>query len=639
MQKKLRNPTTARIRWEARGDKLLPFNPEFEDFYTSLDGDASESICVFMEANRLEERFSVGGSFCIAELGFGFGLNFLLSAALFLEKNQNKNDRLSFVSFELYPPSAADLECYLQSVDLSQLAAKDQIRQLAIELLRQYPAPLLGGHRIILADGRIQLTLFLGEAGELLREARFLADAWFLDGFAPSRNSALWSDEILSSVAAKSGLETTLSSYTAASAVRKTLEACGYQVSKLPGYGNKRERIIAEFRPDSTESGKEQPLKKTAESNQSVCVIGAGLAGVTAAHALLKRGFSVELIERQPLIAAGSSGNAAAVLQPYPLAQQSPRSRFYLLGFLHSLRALTELGGFAVETGFIQCAALRLVINKQLKNVYELLPAPAIPQAMVAAVRSDEHPLLRELHIAEDALHFPTAGVIAPKTLCNSLVEHFHRHYPERFRLQLETEAIQIERTNGYWSVSRADGTRMYQGDQVVLANASDSRAFAQSSHLPLRPLRGEIVELRETCGSRRLAAVLCADTYITPALNGVHVAGATYDHRMTSLEPTVEKQIDIIEKLSKWSPHLRFAEEDILGGRAGFRATTPDRMPMIGRISEEHNGLYISSGHGSRGTSSCFIAAEIIASEIVGEPAPLELDLIEAISAQRFGR
>ncbi|MEM9737116.1 MAG: MnmC family methyltransferase, partial [Pseudomonadota bacterium] len=67
-----------------------------------------------------------------------------------------------------------------------------------------------------------------------------MAEAWFLDGFAPARNPELWEPDLLAEVARHTAPEGTFATYTAAGHVRRTLEAVGFAVERRPGFGRKR---------------------------------------------------------------------------------------------------------------------------------------------------------------------------------------------------------------------------------------------------------------------------------------------------------------------------------------------------------------------------------------------------------------
>lgn len=89
------------------------------------------------------------------------------------------------------------------------------------------------------------LEIVRGDARETLPGHDGLADAWFLDGFAPAKNPELWGDALMAEVAAHTAPGGTLASYTAAGHVRRALAAAGLEVTRAPGFGRKRHMTVA----------------------------------------------------------------------------------------------------------------------------------------------------------------------------------------------------------------------------------------------------------------------------------------------------------------------------------------------------------------------------------------------------------
>ena len=136
------------------------------DVYFSRRGGVEETRCVFIDGNRLAERFAGLGAgadarpFLIGETGFGTGLNFLVVRRLFLE-TAPAGARLRFVSFEQAPLTRDDLERCAGSLETSGhpcLAA--DARMLAPRM----PPRLAGWHRRVFDGGRVDLCLWLGDA-------------------------------------------------------------------------------------------------------------------------------------------------------------------------------------------------------------------------------------------------------------------------------------------------------------------------------------------------------------------------------------------------------------------------------------------------------------------------------------------
>lgn len=225
----------ADIVWDEKG---LPRSVAFDDkYFCELDGYA-ESLYTFCGGNQLIERFAKLSSetFVIGETGFGTGLNFLSAWQLF-EKHAGTNSRLHFISIEKFPMTVNDLE--------RSLRVWKDLDQQANQLVSQYEQILNGSEGKFL-NGRVMLTVLFDDvlnALEAMRQKSYSIEAWFLDGFAPSKNPEMWSPEVFKRIAAVSHSGTTLATFTCAGHVRRGLEETGFQVEKAPGFGMKRHML------------------------------------------------------------------------------------------------------------------------------------------------------------------------------------------------------------------------------------------------------------------------------------------------------------------------------------------------------------------------------------------------------------
>lgn len=204
-------------------DNAIPVSTRFDDPYFSLDNGLAETRHVFLDGNGLPTRFSPG--FHIAELGFGTGLN-LLTAWMAWEQS-GQDTPLQFTSFEAYPMSAEEMERAL----------------FAFPALATYAGRLVAAYdedQTLASLGGINAKVVLGDARETLRAEAFQADAWFLDGFSPAKNPELWDSDLLAQVGTHTKPGGTAATYTAAGFVRRNLEAAGFSVERIPGFGRKR---------------------------------------------------------------------------------------------------------------------------------------------------------------------------------------------------------------------------------------------------------------------------------------------------------------------------------------------------------------------------------------------------------------
>lgn len=209
----------ARLSWR---DGTVPVSDQFDDPYFSIQDGLAETEHVFLAGNDLPGRFAPG--FRIAELGFGTGLNML--AAWRAWETAGQEGPLRFTSFEAFPMVPADMA----------------------KALEAFPAIAPWGERF-LAEwsgtgrcdlGSLQLEVIAGDARMSLPEWTGQADAWFLDGFSPAKNPELWEEALMAQVAAHTAPGGTAATYTAAGFVRRGLEAAGFEVTRIPGYGRKR---------------------------------------------------------------------------------------------------------------------------------------------------------------------------------------------------------------------------------------------------------------------------------------------------------------------------------------------------------------------------------------------------------------
>ena len=214
----------AKIRWE---DGDLPVSTQFDDPYFSRHDGLAETRHVFLDGNNLAQRFSGASSFSIAELGFGTGLNALAAIALW-RQTAPPGARLSYTAFELYPMTGEEMA--------RALTAWPELTDLAQSLLAAWPATEI-------ALPGADLSVVIGDARQTVPGWTGVAQAWFLDGFAPSRNPQMWEATLLQAVHDHTAPGGTFATYSAAGAVRRALAGAGYQVSRVPGYGRKREML------------------------------------------------------------------------------------------------------------------------------------------------------------------------------------------------------------------------------------------------------------------------------------------------------------------------------------------------------------------------------------------------------------
>lgn len=641
----------AQLDWDDQG---RPRSRVFDDVYFSSDSGLEETRHVFIEQNRLRERFAAlnaDARFVIGETGFGTGLNFLCAWQLFRQQAP-ATARLHFVSVEKYPLRPADLQ--------RALALWPELTELSQQLLKHYVAVHGGFQRIMLDDGRVTLTLLIGDALEQLPQLDAQIDAWFLDGFAPAKNPDMWTPELFAELARLAAPGSTLSTFTSTGWVRRLLNAAGFKMKRTPGIGRKWEVLRGEFLgwpEDSPSPAQVKPwFARPPAQAKTALVIGGGLAGCASAASLAARGWQVQLLERHAHLAQEASGNPQGVLYLKLSAHGTALSQMILSGFGYTRRQLEHLQRGLDWDG---CGVLQLAFNpKEAERQAQL--AAAFPTDLLRQLDQPEAQALAGIGLDHGGLFYPEGGWVHPPALCQWQAKH------PQIQVLAHREVLELRRVDQQWQAW--DGERMLASAAVViLAGAAEIKRFPASAELPLKRIRGQITRLPQTVQSQSLATVVCAEGYVAPPRLGEHTLGASFDFNSQDLTPTSAEHagnLDMLREISSDLLQRLNAEQlplDSLQGRAAFRCTSPDYLPIVGPLADPTafadtyavlgkdarqvpdlpcpwlDGLYINSGHGSRGLITAPLSGELLAAWLENEPLPLPRSVAEACHPNRF--
>ena len=558
-------------------EALAPVSRTYGDVYFSGDG-LAEKREVFLRGCGLPAGWKDRRQFTVGELGFGSGLNLLALWQAWRIHRPSPVAQLHVMSFE----------AQLMTADTAGLihSAWPELAELSACLCARWPDRAYGAQRIALGDG-VRLTLFVGEAAASLRQADGLADAWFLDGFAPSKNPDMWTKDVLTEVARLSAPDARLASYTVAGHVRRALGELGFQVEKVPGHGSKKERLEARRSPSAS-----CPPPRP----QRIAVIGAGVAGAWAARACLDRGLEVDVYEMADRPAAGASGNPLALVMPRLDAADSPQARALLAAWLMARRAWPAHAAGAVT---------RLDAHHRPRGDRE--------KERFSRLMSDP-PLERSILSAEtDGLVHHGAIAIDPRRAIPLLLEGAELHVGCAIETPAQTGA-----------------------DLIIVCAGMGAVRFSAP------PLEGRLgqVESRPDTGE---AFAVADGGYIVRAL-GELVFGATFE-ATDGGEARVSEHARAHnrEVLTRLRPDVR---ADGVSSRASIRATTADRLPFAGAAAAadgadravERSGpaCRMIGGLGSRGFLWAPLLAELIMSEALGEPMPLERQVAACLDPPR---
>ncbi len=557
----------------------------------------------------------------ILDTDFHQGLRFLHTWHTWLADAQGPL-RLHYVVFS---PHAPRVDALLQTAatypELQVLA-----QALADECLDLSP----GFHRLNLSQGHVLLTLCVGDTQALLREQQFAADCVFLDLPEAAAESCRWTIKALTRCCHRgTRLATTSTSHDSQAPLAHPsrplavwLKQCGFETN------TKEPSNQWSYNPSWTLKTTRNPyLARAAQAaHPSDCVvIGAGLAGASAAAALARRGWQVQVLDAAATPAAGASGLPVGLMVPHVSADDNPRSQLSRSG-------------------------IRLTVQ-QAKNLLRAGRDWAMSGVL-------EH---REIGIS--TLWHPVAGWIKPAKLVQAWLAQTGIHFVPHALVAT------VRREGDVWVLQNATGQMLAQARHVVFANGWGAQPLLDDlqktrpelaqrfARLPtLHGIRGVLSWGRQQPEQAAtlpafpvngLGSLICHipiddDIEESSADAQAWYAGATYaTGQLIAASVPVHHQTNF-DKLRTLLPTAAqtlspaFATNRVETWQ-GIRCVTPDRLPVVGPLDDDVSpSLWISAGMGSRGLNFSVLCAELLAAQMGGEPWPLPVSLARHLDALR---
>jgi tRNA 5-methylaminomethyl-2-thiouridine biosynthesis bifunctional protein len=572
-------------------DQGLPRSRLYGDVYFSSADGLAETRAVFLAGCHLPEAFVGRSHFVVGELGFGTGLN--IAALLDLwRQTAPPAARLHIFSIEAHPISREDAA--------RALAVWPELGEAAEALLAAWPGQARGFHRVDLPAFNATLDLAVMDVRQALETWDGAADTWFLDGFSPALNPAMWSEEILAAVAARSAPGARAATFTVAGAVRRGLQAAGFEIAKCPGFGRKKDRLEAWL------PGAPQTPPRPAR----LAIIGGGIAAASLARAARVEGLTVAVYDDG---VAPGSGNPAALVTAALDAGGGPRAALPAQALARAAALYDQVPNAVLARGVLQQA---------------LDPRS---EGRFAAVATQDHfepgsMTLQTGETAEAALGEPAQAVLAMQTA--RVVEPAAILAAWRGKV-VNASVDALVRTPEGWDLLDAGGMVIGRADVVaVAAGAALNRLLPD---LPCRPVRGQA---SWTALSGPPVTPSAFGGYAVPTRDGV-LFGATHDKDNPSTDVLPEDHQRNLATLAEGRPQLAdHLAGKPLSGRAAIRATTPDHLPLAGQVED---GLFVLGGLGGRGFGLAPLLAEHVVAGMLSLPSPLPRPLSCLVSPHRY--
>ncbi|MFN3604890.1 MAG: tRNA (5-methylaminomethyl-2-thiouridine)(34)-methyltransferase MnmD [Leptonema sp. (in: bacteria)] len=603
------------------------YSERFQDIYFQKNG-IDESRYVFLEGNQLEKKFQNSKNFSICELGFGTGLNFLLTAKLFLETNTKGT--LYYYSIEKYP-----LSIYEIRKSLFQFKEIHSYLEQLLSILKSIYYPSVG-FQTFYFHLRIRLTLIFGDVLEMLNQIHFsYFDAWFLDGFSPDKNPQMWRKEIYLEMARLSKKYTSFATFSVAKVVKEGLKEANFYIEKKEGFGNKREMLTGYY------LGSNEPLPS---SIKKVGIIGGGIAGVATAIPLLRQGYEVHLFEKNSSLLTEASAISAPLVMPY-----FGSSKSFITDL--TLKSYNFLVSILYYIGYFQNTSLRNWIRiKKFKKFEKLELAKKIYQINSQSIRK-----FQDFYLAK--------GLVIDQKILLRLLESILFSY-QNFYFYPFTEIIEIlEEENQIYTLDNRSKDDSF--DAIVFCNSHNVKKFFD--YLDLQNIRGQLIEVDQKY-IQNVPKNVIAEIFILNLEKKVFL-GSSFEGYKNHLHRDPQSDAYILKKLKNHCPLIfhQIANEDFeffipTNAFVGFRSQSKDYLPNIGYAPDTHRYLdylknlypnkkyhymdipiynqeriFLNTSLGSRGYTIAFFGGEIIASLIGKFPIPVERELFYQLQPHRF--
>ncbi|HLZ75284.1 tRNA (5-methylaminomethyl-2-thiouridine)(34)-methyltransferase MnmD [Phenylobacterium sp.] len=587
-------PTGSPLTWTDDGQ---PRSRLYDDVYFSAEDGLAEARAVFLQGCGLPDAWAARDRFTVAELGFGTSLNVLALIELW-SRTRPPGGRLHIFSVEAHPITADEAR--------RALTGWPELSVLAARLTAQWPGQAKGPHRIEFPDLGVILDVAVGEVEDALAGWSGRADAWFLDGFAPARNPAMWRDEVLSLVAARSHAGAVAATFTVAGQVRRGLAAAGFEVARAPGFGRKRERLTARLPGEAA-----QPAGR-----KRIAIVGAGIGGASAARAVRALGAEAMVFDAQGR-GSGASGNPAALVTPRLDAGLAEPAQVFAQSFRRAVALYGAEPGLIVSRGALQLAVDARDLARFDKVAGSDLFEPGSVQRLAADATS--------ARLGEDApegLILHDGLVIEPGVLLAAWAPQVR-----------EAAVARLELADDGWRLLDAEGEVLDTADAVIVAAGLATGDLAPG--LPLSAVRGQasFTPLDDPPPAAAFGG------YAIPTRDGV-LFGATNDRDDTARDLRPQDHARNLGFLAQGLPMLaaRLGGRP-LEGRASIRVTTPDYLPVAGPAHASPPGLFVLTGFGARGFCLAPLLAEHVAALALGAPSPLPQPLAAFVDPARFAR
>jgi tRNA 5-methylaminomethyl-2-thiouridine biosynthesis bifunctional protein len=492
--------------------------------------------------------------------------------------------------------------------------------------------------------------LGLGDIPDLLPQLVGSFDAFFLEGLEASVHPGSPDPRWLRALGRLAAPGATAATENVTQAVRDALQSTGFSLKQASGLGSRHAMSVAHFTPRAPQRPPAGRPQTPWTGERRAVVIGAGLAGATAARALARQGWACTVLDAAQAPASGASGNPAGLFHGVVHRDDGVHARLHRHAALGAARHYGELIRQGAVEGHIDGLLAVRETDPHAPGDLQLL-MPDLPGYM-QGLSQQQASALAGARLSGPALHYAQGGWVDP----GGVVRHALDGAGVRFQGGVHVSGLRPPTDDDRcWRVLDKAGVELARAPLVVLATGAGLPLLADPGVAGLPDLgRLEVTRGQITW-------------FNTPACLERPVSGHGYAVRLpdgrllcgASLRPN-DLEAALAEEDQRWNLQrlrsltgLEPAAGSPLEGRVSWRLQTPDRLPLIGpaprtdlplgsrqdqvRLIVRQPGLYVIGALGSRGLIWAPLAAQMLCAWVEATPAPLEADLVDALDPARW--
>ena len=348
-------------------------------------------------------------------------------------------------------------------------------------------------------------------------------------------------------------------------------------------------------------------------------IIGGGVIGLTSAHALLRSGYHVTLLERGAVgqEASWAGGGILSPLCPWDYREAVTRLAQRGMGMFGEAAAMLH-AATGIDPEYQRCGMLLLPPFQKERAAQWC----AQHQLALQPVNLADHlPAQQGMEYQGNGLLMPEVAQVRNPRLMHALREHVEM----LGGVILEHHEVQKFELAG----DRITGLQTTQGkfgaDACIVAAGAWSKALLGEHALAvdIRPIRGQILLFKFDVPPFR-QILLKENLYFIPRRDGHVLVGSTLEDVGFDRSTTAEARDSLLQRVREIFPDWH--DRVPVRHWAGFRPGSPDNIPTIGRHPRLTN-LYVNSGHFRYGVTMSLASAELLRNEIEGEPQPFPVE------------